>query len=104
MFLNHYETIYILKPDVTESQNLFIVNHYKSLIKKHGGKNISVQHRGKRHLSYSIKDFYDGIYVQMNYSANGYLIQLLDKSMKFNDDIIRHLNVKQELLDTISIY
>lgn len=104
MSLNTYETIYILKPDTTEAQNLSILNYYKSLIKKQGGQNISVQHRGKRHLSYSIKNFYDGIYVQMNYNANGHLVQTLDKSMKFNDEIIRYSTVKQELLDTISIY
>lgn len=104
MSLNSYETIYILKPDITETQNLSIVNYYKAMIKKRGGHNISVQHRGKRHLSYSIQDFYDGIYIQMNYSGNGHLVQQLDKSMKFNDDIIRHLTVKQEIVDTINIY
>ena len=104
MSLNSYETIYILKPDVTEAKNLSIVNDYKSLIKQKGGCNVYVQHRGKRHLSYNIKNFYDGIYVQMNYKGNGNLVKILEKSMKFNEDIIRHLTVKQELLNTISIY
>ena len=54
MFLNSYETIYILKPDVTDSVNLSLVNYYKSLLKEKGANNIVVQHRGRRHLCYNI--------------------------------------------------
>lgn len=99
-----YETIYILSPDVTENQNLSLVNYYKNFIKEKGGQNIYIQHRGKRHLSYMIEDHYDGIYVQMNYQANGKIINLLEKSMKFDDNVIRNFTVKQELLNTINIY
>jgi len=104
MSFSNYETIYILKPDITELENLSLVNSYKFFIKERGGKNIYIQHRGKRHLSYIIKNHYDGIYVQMNYQANGRIIDLLEKSMKFDDNIIRYLTVKQELLNTINIY
>lgn len=104
MSLTNYETIYILSPDITEVNNLSIVNYYKVLIKERGGKNIYIQHRGKRHLSYNIKNFYDGIYVQMNYQGNGDIVRMLDKSMKFDENIIRYLTVKQELLNTINIY
>lgn len=104
IFLNNYETIYILKPDVTDDINLSLVNSYKSLIKKKGGQNILVQHRGRRHLSYNITHYYDGIYVQMNYQANGKLVSLLEKSMRMNENIIRFLTVKQDLVNTVNIY
>nr|YP_010873077.1 ribosomal protein S6 [Nemalion vermiculare]WGV34443.1 ribosomal protein S6 [Nemalion vermiculare] len=95
MLLNTYEIIYILKPDVTEEKNLMIVNEYKTLIRARGGENIFVQHRGRRHLSYNIEKYYDGIYVQMTFDGNGVLVQLLDKSMRFNENIIRFLTIKQ---------
>ena len=104
MSFSNYETIYILKPDIEESENLSLVNAYKFFIKERGGKNIYIQHRGKRHLSYTIQDHYDGIYVQMNYTANGRIVNLLEKSMKFDDNIIRFLTVKQNLLNKINIY
>nr|YP_009398835.1 ribosomal protein S6 [Cliftonaea pectinata]ARW68123.1 ribosomal protein S6 [Cliftonaea pectinata] len=104
MFLNSYETIYILKPDVTDSTNLSFVNYYKSLLKEKGAQNIVIQHRGRRHLSYNIMHYYDGIYVQMNYQANGYLLKLLEKSMRLNDNIIRYLTVKQKIMNSIDIY
>nr|QCI06508.1 ribosomal protein S6 [Erythroglossum lusitanicum] len=104
IFLNSYETIYILKPDVTDDTNLSLVNYYKALIKEKGGKNILVQHRGRRHLSYNITHYYDGIYIQMNYQANGKLVKLLEKSMRFNENIIRYLTVKHEILNMINVY
>nr|YP_009398186.1 ribosomal protein S6 [Thaumatella adunca]ARW67372.1 ribosomal protein S6 [Thaumatella adunca] len=104
MFLNNYETIYILKPDVTDNINLSLVNYYKGLLKERGAVNIIVQHRGRRHLSYNILHYYDGIYVQMNYQASGKLVQSLEKSMRFNDNIVRYLTIKQDSLNSINIY
>nr|YP_009314630.1 Ribosomal protein S6 [Neoizziella asiatica]SCW23085.1 Ribosomal protein S6 [Neoizziella asiatica] len=97
MFLNHYEIIYILKPNITEEMNLTIVHEYKNLIKKNGGTNIFVQHRGRRHLSYNIQNYYDAIYVQMSFEGNGNIIKLLEKSMRFNENIIRYLTTRQDL-------
>lgn len=104
MSLNSYETIYILKPDVTENTNLKLVNSYKALIKRKGGKDILVQHRGRRHLSYSMKKCYDGIYVQINYKGNGSIVELVERSMKLNESIMRYLTVKQDTVNNINVY
>lgn len=94
MTLKSYEVVYILKPDVTEQTNIDLVNYYRAFIAKHGGKNISVQHRGRRHLSYNVMRYYDGIYVQVNYSGNGHLVKVVEKSMRLNDNVLRYLTVK----------
>lgn len=94
MILNSYEMVYILKPDVSETVNLNLVNYYRNLMKKNGGKNVLIQHRGRRHLSYNLMRYYDGIYVQLNYDGNGHLVNLLEKSMRLNENIMRYLTVK----------
>nr|YP_010726310.1 ribosomal protein S6 [Hypnea brasiliensis]WDY84785.1 ribosomal protein S6 [Hypnea brasiliensis] len=97
MKLNKYETIYILRPDITEDKNLNLVNTYQALINNLGGQNILVQHRGRRHLSYNINQYYDGIYVQMNYQGNGQVVSNLEKSLRLNNNIIRYLTtISQE--------
>ena len=103
MTLNNYETIYILKSDITENINLELVNIYKKLIKENGGQRILVQHRGRRHLSYNIAYYYDGIYVQMNYQGNGGLVKLIEKSMKLNSHIVRFLTVRNTPLADVNI-
>lgn len=95
MTLTSYEMFYILKPDVNEVTNLNLVNHFCNLIRQKGGKNLLVQHRGRRHLSYNICHYYDGIYVQLNYDGNGDLVKIIQKEMRLNENILRYLTIKQ---------
>ena len=86
-----YETIYLLKPDLTEDSLLKIVEQYQGILVERGAKNITIENRGRRHLKYPIKRIKDGVYIQMNYEANGEVINLIEKSMKINDSIIRYM-------------
>ena len=94
--LNKYETVYIVKPNISEDVNLALINEYKNLVRKSGGRNVFVQYKGRRHLSYDIMHYYDGIYVQVNYEGNGNLVRTIEKSMHFNSNIIRYLTVKRK--------
>jgi len=86
-----YETIYLLKPDLTEDLLLKIVEQYQGVLVDRGAKNIVIENRGRRHLKYPIKRAKDGVYIQMNYQANGEVINLIEKSMRINDSIIRYM-------------
>ena len=89
-----YETVYILKPDLTEDSLLKITDQYQGILIERGAKNIVIQNRGRRHLKYPIKKSRDGIYIQMNYEANGDLISLIERSLKINEFVIRYLTIK----------
>ena len=41
-----------------------------------------------------MKKFKDGIYIQMNYEANGEVISNLEKNMKIDEQILRFMTVK----------
>ena len=89
--LMSYETIYLLKPDLTEDSLLKLVEQYQGILVERGAKNIVIENRGRRHLKYPIKRVKDGVYIQMNYDANGEVINLIEKSMKINDSIVRYM-------------
>nr|UAD85701.1 ribosomal protein S6 [Gracilaria ferox] len=103
MNFNHYETIYILQPNITEAENLALVNQYKALIKKYGGQNILIQHKGRRHLNYNIQSHYDGIYVQINYIAGSNLVKILEKTMYLTGEVIRYMTIKNGRTDHIKV-
>jgi small subunit ribosomal protein S6 len=92
--LNSYETIYIVKPDLTEDTLLKLIENYQGILIERGAKNIVTQNRGRRHLKYPILKFKDGVYVQMNYEANGETVGLVEKSMKLNESIMRFLTTR----------
>jgi len=91
--LSPYETVYLLKPDLTEDMLLKVVEQYQGILVERGAKNILIENRGRRHLKYPIKRVKDGIYIQMNYEASGEIVGLIEKSMKINDNIVRYITV-----------
>lgn len=92
--LNSYETIYILRPDLPEDTLLKLTDQYQGILIERGAQNIVIQNRGRRHLKYPINRVRDGIYIQMNYEANGDLVSLLERSMKINESVIRYITIK----------
>ena len=92
-----YETVYLLKPDLTEDILLKTVEQYQGILVERGAKNILIENRGRRHLKYPIKRVKDGIYIQMNYDASGEIVGLIEKSMKINEHVIRYITVSVKI-------
>lgn len=92
-----YEMMYILRPDLGEEQVNLAIAKYRNLLQEQGGKNIEIQHRGKRRLAYPIQKQREGIYIQMNYEAPGTHVSLIERAMRYSEDVIRYLTLKQEV-------
>jgi small subunit ribosomal protein S6 len=92
--LTSYETIYIIKPNLSEDNLLKVIENYQGLLIERGAKNIVTQNRGRRGLKYLINKFRDGVYIQMNYEANGDVVEFIEKSMRINEDLIRFLTTR----------
>ena len=101
--INSYETICIIKPDLNEDSLARIIEIYQLILIDQGAKNIVTQNRGRRHLKYVIKKNKDGIYIQMNYEANGAIISILEKNMKIDEQIIRFMTVKNSIKEKVEI-
>ena len=93
---NHYEMMYILRPDLSEEQVGETVTKYKDFIVERGAENIDILNRGKRRLAYPVKRFIDGIYIQVNYEADGTQVAPLERAMRLSEEVILYmtLNVK----------
>ena len=90
---NFYETMYILRPDISDEAVDNTIGKYQDMIKEKGGEILETQHRGKRRLSYEINRFREGIYIQMNYQAPGDTIFPMERDMRLSEDIIRYLTL-----------
>lgn len=91
---NNYEMMYILRPDLGEEQVGNAINRYQTFLSDRGAENIEIQNRGKRRLAYPIKRYLDGIYIQMNYQADGTQIAPLERAMRLEEEVIRYLTLK----------
>ncbi|MGL5792911.1 MAG: 30S ribosomal protein S6 [Waterburya sp.] len=91
---NNYEMMYILRPDLSEDQVGEAVGRYKDYLNENGADNLEIQVKGKRRLAYAVGKYLDGIYVQMNYQADGSQIAPLERMMRLSEDTIRYLTLK----------
>lgn len=89
-----YELMYILRPDLSEDRVGEAVDRYKNYLNENGAENLEVQIKGKRRLAYPVGKFLDGIYVQMNYQADGSQNAPLERMMRLSEDTIRYLTIK----------
>ncbi|HEY9852042.1 MAG TPA: 30S ribosomal protein S6 [Leptolyngbyaceae cyanobacterium] len=94
--MNNYETMYILRPDLTDEQVNQAIEKYQSILRDNGAQDIEVQNRGKHRLAYEIKRQKDGVYVQMNYKGNGSFVAPMERAMRLSEEVIRYLTLKEE--------
>jgi small subunit ribosomal protein S6 len=90
---NAYETMYILRPDLSDDAVDDVVGKYQGILRDQGGEIVETQHRGKRRLSYEIDRHREGIYIQMNFRAPGAAIAPLERSMRLSEEVIRYLTI-----------
>ncbi|RHA10621.1 30S ribosomal protein S6 [Megasphaera sp. AM44-1BH] len=91
--MNKYEVMFIAKP-LEDAEVDPIAEFVSNLIKKNGGNVEKVDRWGKRHLAYPVKKQADGNYVLINFEADPAVIKEIDRVMKIQDDILKHLIVK----------
>ena len=93
---SYYETMYILRPDIAESEVTNHIDKYNNLLEEFGGTILDSQMRGKRRLAYQISKHREGIYVQLSHQGDGQHIFKIEKSMRLSEDVIRYMTVKQQ--------
>ena len=65
-------------------------------MREHGAIQIYFQNKGRHHLAYLIKKNSDGIYIHSSYKGNGKIVKQLEKYIRFDEKIMRHMTIKQK--------
>ena len=93
--MNKYEVMVIVKPAEEEVTNATI-EKVEALIARVGGTVEKVDRWGKRRLAYPVKKFTDGFFTLVNFEVAPAEIKEIDRVLKINDEILRHMIVKHE--------
>lgn len=95
--VTNYEIMYIIRPNIDEEAKTALVDRFDTILKDNGAEVIESKDWEKRRLAYEIKDFREGIYHIVKISASdAKAINEFDRLAKINDDILRHMIVKEE--------
>ena len=95
-----YENTLIAKQDLAEKEINDIKNKYSDLINNSSGKVVKIEEWGLLNLATKIKKYKKGFYIHYKFEGNNNTLQEVEKRIKIDGSIIRHLTVKYKQLDT----
>ena len=92
--MRHYETIYIVNPNLSEEEYRDLLKRYTSLIERNKGVMIKSEEWGTQRLAYGVKKFDKGTYVLFNYCGDAGITAELERDLKLDDRILKFQTIK----------
>ncbi|TDM13613.1 30S ribosomal protein S6 [Macrococcus bovicus] len=91
-----YEIMYVVRPNIEEDAKKALVERFNEILTSNGAEIIEAKDWGKRRLAYEIEDFKEGFYQIVRVNSTDQATNEFDRLAKINDDIIRHIIVREE--------
>ena len=92
--MNHYETVFILNPVLSEDQIKETVQKYEDFLVSKGAKMIAKEDWGLKKLAYPIQNKKSGFYHLFEYTVDGEVIDALEVDFRRDERFMRYLTVK----------
>ena len=102
--MSFYENTLVAKQDLPTSELKKIKDKYSDLINNNSGKVVKIEEWGLLNLATKIKKYNKGFYIHYKFEGNKNTLNEIDKKVKIDSSIIRHLLVKYKKLDTAKEY
>lgn len=94
-----YESTFIVRPDASPQQVEALAGEVEGFIKERGGAVPKTEIWGLRSLAYKIKKNRKGHYVFMNVEASSEALSEVERSLHYNEDVLRYLSIRVDDLD-----
>ena len=94
-----YETVFIVRPDVSAQHVDGMAGNFAAIVGEGGGTVSKTENWGLRSLAYRIKKNRKGHYVLMNIDAPASAIGEMERNMRIDEDIVRYLTVRVDALE-----
>ena len=91
-----YELLFFVDPTITDETRAGVMKRIEVAITENGGAVDNVDNWGKRKLAYEIDKLTEGDYTLVNFHADPTQIAELDRVLRINDAVKRHMIVRRE--------
>ena len=91
-----YELLFFVAPTISDEDRIAVMKRIETTIAEGEGKVDNVDEWGKRKLAYEIKGLTDGDYTLVKFHADPQNVAELDRVLRINDAVVRHMIVKRE--------
>ncbi|AGF79335.1 SSU ribosomal protein S6P [Desulfocapsa sulfexigens DSM 10523] len=94
--MRRYETIYILRPTMSENEITAVIENTNTILGTEGGQMISLDKWGVRTLAYEIKKETLGYYVYCDYACDPDNVIEMERRFRIDDSVMKYMTVKLE--------
>ena len=94
--IKHYETMFILKPTLTEEETVAQIDSIRSIIEKNGGEIAAFENVGIKELAYEIEKCKRGYYYVIYFKGNPSGIAEIERNYRNNENLIRFIFIKYD--------
>ena len=94
--MQKYEMMFIVKTGSDEANVKKVADEIQKIAKDNKAKVSEFKELGLKKLAYSIKKEINGYYFVMNFEADADAIKELDRKTSLNEDVLRHLIIKED--------
>lgn len=86
-----YETVTIVKPQLSDAEVAQFVTNAKELVTKNGGEVTSEEKLGRRKFTHEVNHVRDGFYLYLKFKAQPQFIKAWEETMKLNEQVLRSM-------------
>ena len=94
--MNHYETVFILTPVLSDVQMKEAVDKFKAILVEQGAEIVNEENWGLRKLAYPIQKKTTGFYNLLEFNAEPSVIEKLEINFRRDERVIRFLVFKMD--------
>ncbi len=92
--LREYETIFLVKPELTDDNVDRLKERVRGIVNREGGKLIRFTVWGKKKTLYPVAKQPRAIYVHTHYLGDAKMVAEVERNLRNIDDVTRYLSVK----------
>ena len=96
MSMNHYETVFILTPVLSDVQMKEAVEKFKAILVAEGAEIVNEENWGLRKLAYPIQKKSTGFYQLLEFNADPSVISKLEINFRRDERVIRFLTFRMD--------
>lgn len=93
-FLREYETIFLVKPDLTDDNVDRLKDRVRGIVDRQGGRVIRFTVWGKKKTMYPIAKQPRAIYIHTHYLGGSSLVAEVERNLRNLDEVTRFISVK----------
>ena len=94
--MNNYETIFLMKDDITEKQRNMVVDTIKQYLNENAEIS-NEENLGKKKLAYDIRKYQYAYYYIIHFTGKATVVPELERNYRINENILKFITVKKDV-------